>query len=100
MTLLLINNLIKVLGLQISFFSTETYFFLAVFQYSCAWTLVQCKHNNVLFMGNALMIIRKTVASDPADLGNYTEILASTWWTATDNLKCCDKYSKKSIRKK
>lgn len=35
-------------------------------------------HSTVLFMGIALVIIRETAASDPDDLKNYMEILAST----------------------
>lgn len=56
-------------------------------QLSCTWTPAQSKHSKVLFAGIALAIIIETVASDPADLGDYMEILASTWWTDNDNLE-------------
>lgn len=56
-------------------------------KHSCTWTLAQCKHSKVLFVGIALVIISETVASDPADLEDYMEILASTWQTDSDNLE-------------
>lgn len=47
-------------------------------QHSCTGTLAQRKHSKVLFRGIALVIISETVASYPADLEDYMDVLAST----------------------